>query len=171
MKITVSDLRTDREWRSATGLDKARFEKLLPHFIKSYTEIYGSCLADRLVDTEVAYCIKEESELLLFTLFSLKSGLGYDNLGFVCGMSGSNALRNQRTGLTVLAQVLKSLGHTPIRNFLDKKDLEDYFAKHAIETLIIDATEQRIQRPGEKEAQKSCYSGKKSPHLENANYQ
>jgi hypothetical protein len=42
---------------------------------------------------------------------------------------------------------------------LNVKDFEDFFADE--EQLIIDATEQAIQRPSDKEQQKACYSGKK----------
>ena len=52
------------------------------------------------------YCIKNEENLLLFTLFSLKSGLTYDVLGFVCGMNDSNAKRNQTVGLDIRKQKL-----------------------------------------------------------------
>jgi len=47
----------------------------------------------------------------------------------------------------------------PKGNFLNVKDFEDFFADE--KQLIIDATEQAIQRPSDKEQQKECYSGKK----------
>lgn len=36
MKICVEDLKTDRQFRSATGMDKERFYKLLPVFEECY---------------------------------------------------------------------------------------------------------------------------------------
>jgi len=162
MKITRSDLRVERQWKSATGLDEIRFNKLLPEFEKCYLEMYGTTLASRLVDNGTKYCINNEEELLLFTLFSLKVGLGYDVLGIVCGMDGSNAKRDQEVGLEVLGSTLAKTGDMPRRKFLDSKDFESYFA--GSESLIIDATEQRIQRPSDKEEQNSCYSGKKKAH-------
>lgn len=74
MKFSVSDLRTDRQWRSVTGLDKNRFYKLLEHFKETYMEIYSLPLHDRQVDNDIEYCIRNEEDLLLFTLFSIKSG-------------------------------------------------------------------------------------------------
>ena len=56
-------------------------------------------------------------ELLLFTLFSLKAGLTYDNLGFVSGMDGSNAKRNQDFGLSILREALEVAGVAPKREF------------------------------------------------------
>ena len=114
------------------------------------------------IDNGTEYCINNEDELLLFTLFSLKIGLGYDVLGIVCGMDASNAKRNQEIGLEVLGRTLAKTGDMPMRKFLDSKEFESYFANS--ESLLIDATEQRIQRPSEKEEQKSCYSGKQKAH-------
>jgi hypothetical protein len=96
---------------------------------------------------------------LLYTLFSLKSGLTYDVLGLVSGMDGSNAKRNQTIGLEILGKTLTATNCMPRRNFANIKDFEDFFAGE--EQLIIDATEQAIQRPSDEEQQKKCYSGKK----------
>ena len=159
MKIKISELKTDRQWRAAVGMDKDRFEKLLPLFEKSYKNLYVKSLSERLVENKLGYCIQSEDELLLYTLFSLKSGLTYDLLGFVTGMDASNAQRNQKTGVAVLERALADKGCLPKRNFLNINDFEDFFSD--TEELIIDATEQAIQRPGDEEKQKSCYSGKK----------
>ena len=47
----------------------------------------------------------------------------------------------------------------PPREFKSVQEFEVYFKKES--TLILDGTEQRIQRPQEAEEQKACYSGKK----------
>lgn len=47
MKLNVSDLTTDRLWRSNTGLSKEKFYDLLVEFSKSYQEIYGKSMAER----------------------------------------------------------------------------------------------------------------------------
>lgn len=161
MKINLSDLKTDRQWRSATGLTKERFYKLLPHFKQSYLETYRDALNTRPVESGLNYCIKDEEELLLFTLFSLKSGLTYDLLGLVGGMDASNAKRNQKIGLDILDKTLTSLGHRPKRNFTEVDDFKAYFT--APKYLIIDATEPRIQRPSHPEKPKPFYSGKNNP--------
>ena len=77
-------------------------------------------------------------------------------------MNGSNAKRNQETGLLVLEKALVTSNVFPKRNFLNVKEFEEYFSKD--EQLIIDATEQVIQRPFDKENQKESYSGKKKEH-------
>jgi len=159
MNISCKGLKLDRQWRSAIGMNKERFFQLLSAFKKNYSSYYGDELNFHLVGNKSVYCIKNEEDLLLFTLFSLKSGLTYDVLGFVCGMNGSNAKRNQIVGLDILQLTLDELDHMPRRSFTDVSDFEGFFSKE--EALIIDATEQRKQRPIEKEKQKEYYSGKK----------
>lgn len=159
MKIKLSDLKTERQWRAATGLTTEQFKKLFIGFEKSYKTLYLMTLSERLVENGVGYCIQNEEELLLYTLFSLKSGLTYDLLGFVTGMDASNAQRNQKTGVEVLKKTLVDKGCLPKGHFMNVKDFEDYFSD--TDELIIDATEQAIQRPIDKDAQKSYYSGKK----------
>ncbi len=169
MKIQVSDLTTERKWRAATGFDKRRFEKLLELYKKTYMEIHGQPVKERQIQTEIEYCLNSEEDLLFFTLFSLKSGLTYDLLGLVCGMEASNAKRNQQTGLQVLQRMLQELGYAPKRSFMNVKEFERYFAD--TKDLIIDATEQRIQRPTDKERQKRYYSGKKNAYDKSHDYQ
>jgi hypothetical protein len=161
MKFTVSDLKQDRQWRATIGMNEERFYILLPAFKKAYFETYQEELSKRKVDVDIDYCITNEAELLLFILFSLKSGLTYDVLGIVCGMNGSNAKRNQKIGLEVLVKTLTDLAVMPKRKLLTVEDFEAFFKEE--QDLIFDATEQRIQRPSHQEKQKDTYSGKKKP--------
>ncbi|WP_216726952.1 transposase family protein [Hymenobacter siberiensis] len=112
--------------------------------------------------------LKTEEELLLFTLFSFKANLTYDLLGLVSGMDGSNAKRNQELGITVLQEALEQTGHAPKREFTTVAEFEAYFQEH--ETLLVDGTEQRKQRPGNKEMQKDYYSGKKNARRKRDSY-
>lgn len=160
MKLQISDLGTDREWSAATGCTKTQFEKLLGLFTVSYLELYGKSVTERQAEIEVTPCLSSEEELLFFTLFSLKVGLTYDVLGFVSGMDGSNAKRNQTLGLTVLEQALRAAQYLPRRKFKDATEFAEYLQQE--ETLIFDGVEQRMQRPHDDEAQRAHYSGKKS---------
>lgn len=165
MKLQLSDLKTERQWRAATGYDQARFEKLLVQFTASYLNLYGCPVATRQAGLEIAPSLSSERELLYFTLFSLKSGLTYtlkgtsDLLGLVCGMDASNAKRNQALGLEVLKNALKEANCLPKREFKDAEEFGKYLKNENI--LIFDGTEQRTQRPGDDKAQKENYSGKK----------
>jgi hypothetical protein len=160
MKLQISDLTTERQWRAAIGADQARFVKLLALFTASYEELFGHSVAQRQADLEVTPSLQSEQELLFFTLFSLKAGLTYDVLGFVSGMDAGNAKRNQALGLQVLEQALRTAQCLPQRRFANAAEFAEYYQHE--ETLIFDGVEQRIQRPSEIEAQKDHYSGKKS---------
>ena len=161
MKLSTTDLKTDRQWRSATGLDKKRFMLLLSFFEKAYQEVFGQTLQERQSECPDQPHLPSYEDLLLFTLFSLKSGLTYDLLGLVTGMDGSTAKRSQDLGLYVLQHALVTTGHAPKREFKSPEEFQDYFQRH--KTVIIDATEQRTKRPGDQQYQKDMYSGKKNP--------
>src|SRR5256885_16320901 len=145
MKLKISDLKTERQWRAATGCDQARFEKLRVLFTASYLNLYGKPVAERQADIEVTPSLTSEAELLLFTLFSLKAGLTYDLLGLVCGMDGSNAQRNQQLGVRVLEHALGTAQRLPARSFVNPQEFAAYLKEE--EDLIFDGVEQRIQRP------------------------
>jgi hypothetical protein len=163
MKLSVSDLTTDRKWRSVLGLNKKRFEKLLELFEKAYKDYHKKSMAERLADNPQGNSsIRSYEDLLFFTLFSMKSGLTYDVLGVVTGMNGSNAKRNQTGGLAVLNHCLEREGYLPKRGFETVAEFQEYFKNEA--SLILDGAEQPIQRPSEEEAQKDCYSGKKKTY-------
>lgn len=142
-------------------MNKKRFYLLLPLFESSYLHLYKKTIARKQKEeTRFEFRIKSEEELLLFVLFSLKADLSYDLLGLVFGMSASNAKRNQTIGLKVLQHALEKQGYMPKRNFMNKKEFDEYFS--GIKEVIIDATEQPIQRHSDKEKQKKHYSGKKN---------
>ena len=160
MKLQLSDLKNERQWRAATGFDQARFENLLSLFTTAYHGIYGQSVAQRQAPLEVTPSLTSEAELLYFTLFSLKAGLTYDLLGLVCGMDGANAKRNQELGLAVLQQTLAAADCAPKREFKNVAEFAAYLKDE--KTLILDGTEQRMQRPQDQEEQKAHYSGKKT---------
>ena len=162
MNLSISQLTTERKWRAATGLTQARFNRLLPHFSQAYSRLFDLQIAERAASALHESVIKTEEALLLFTLFSFKSGLTYDLLGFVSGMDASNAKRYQDRGITVLQEALSVTGHLPKREFATVAEFEAYFFQQ--EVLFVDGTEQRTQRPGEYETQKAWVSGKKSAY-------
>ena len=49
MKLQISDLTTERQWRAAIGTDQARFVKLLALFTASYGDLFGYSVAQRIV--------------------------------------------------------------------------------------------------------------------------
>ena len=159
MKISIDDLKTKRQWRSATGLKKEHFCKLLVIFEQSYLKIQGESITEKQTRCPGQSVVQSYEDLLLFTLLSLKAGLTYDLLGLMTGMDGSNAKRNQDLGLSVLKAALRETGDAPQREFKSVEAFQTYFAE--LDTLILDGTEQRIERPQLPNSQKANYSGKK----------
>ena len=160
MRISISDLKTERQWRSSTGYDEPRFRELLTIFGKSYEKLNGFSIEEVKSKSPMESRLNSYEELLFFTLFSLKSGLTYDLLGLVTGMDGTNAMRNQKLGISILKEALLSGGYAPKREFKNVEEFKEFF-KYT-ETIIIDGTEQRIQRPKDVENQKDSFSGKKN---------
>lgn len=161
MNISLNQLKTERQWRSATGMDKSRFEILLSAFQVAYERHFNRTLTERQSESPQECTLNGYEELLFFTLFSFKADLTYDLLGLVCGFDGSNAKRNEDVGVSILKSTLHALGHAPVREFKSVEEFKLYFTKNI--KLIIDSTEQRRQRPADFQSQKEVYSGKKKP--------
>jgi len=151
--------KNDREWRATTGLDERRFLILLQIFEQGYISVFGRRIEYRVADSPEEMTFITYKSLLFFTLFSLKSGLTYDLLGYVFKLDGSNAKRNQALGLEVLKKGLSDADLLPKRSFSSLEAFSAYFSQH--KSVILDGTEQRMQRPGDSEEQKAFYSGKK----------
>ena len=158
-EMTSKIPKNDREWRATTGFDEKRFLKLSEFFDQGYAKVHGRSFSERIADSPKESTLKTSQELLFFTLFVLKSGLTFDILGFVYGFDQSNCLRNYRIGLEVLENALSMAGQMPKRSFESPEEFAEWFSRQ--KTLVLDATEQRIQRPEDNDIQKECFSGKK----------
>jgi hypothetical protein len=77
-------------------------------------------------------------------------------------MDGSSAKQNQDIGLVVIKTALNQSGHLPKKQFDDAQSFKAYLMDKG--AVLIDATEQRTQRPEDDAYQKQLYSGKKSPY-------
>lgn len=159
MRISINDLKTERQWRSATGYTEEKFRKLLEVFEPIYTQRLGEPIESVKAKSPRQSAIQNCEDLLFFTLFSLKSGLTYDNLGLVTGMDGSNAKRNQDLGVSLLKETLQVAKVAPKREFASIEEFQQLFENS--DTVIIDGTEQRVERPQNAVKQKANYSGKK----------
>ena len=159
MAISYKDIRTDRQWRAATGLNEEQFFKLVPLFKSTYESLFDESLENRQNNSTIESTFKTYADLLFFGLYSFKSGLTYDLLGLTFGLSNSNAYQNQSMIIRVLEVTLEKAGCMPKRSFSNEDELKEFLSKET--TLLIDATEQRVQRPDNEQDQKSDYSGKK----------
>ena len=100
--LQIGHLKTERQWRVATGFDEARFNSLLNVFRIACKQFYGESLPSVQAKLEVTLSVTSEAELLYFTLFSLNAGLTYDLLDIAYGMNPGNAKNLQNLGLEVL---------------------------------------------------------------------
>lgn len=152
-------IRSPRQWKSSTGLSQKEFHQLSHDFGEMYEFQHGFSLFELSERTKRDLLLKSYEDCLFFTLFQLKNGLCYDNLGLLVGTDASNAQRNFEKHLGLLSQTLEKLGSMPIRNF---NDIDEFRKKLSNESeLIIDATEHSTERPKDNEKQKDKYSGKK----------
>lgn len=158
MNIKISNLKNERQWKASTGYSSIQFHNLLEKFKNSYIKLKGSEMSDLREGVPDNAKISSYEDLLFFTLFALKSGLNYDLLGIMADMDNSNAKRNLELGISILKDLLLENGYAPKREFESVEQFEKFF--RGTRTLIIDGTEQRIQRPGDN--QKDFYSGKKN---------
>ena len=102
MAISHQDIRSDRQWRSSTGLNAAQFSKLSELFGEAYEEMFGESLTDRQNTSTASSRFQSYEELLFFGLYSIKSGLTYDLLGLSFNLSPSNVYEMQALSLSVI---------------------------------------------------------------------
>ena len=158
--LSYQQIRSERQWKSATGLSQPQFEKLVSYFGQTYEFFQGVSLAESAQRRDVDLCLPTYADCVFFVLFQLKNGLCYDNLGLLIGTDGSNAQRNFEKHLQILAYTLERQGVMPKRNFTNIEEFKACLQEE--KEIIIDASEQATQRPKDKEQQKEYYSGKKS---------
>lgn len=161
MPINFKDIRTDRQWKAATGLTEKQFLGLVQLFGNTYEEIFGESLESDEEQGANEAVFKAYADLLFFGLYSFKSGLTYDLLGLSFDLSPSNVYQNQSIVIRVLETTLARSGHLPKRAFHSEEEFKEYLSGES--AILIDATEQWTQRPENQEEQKSYYSGKKKP--------
>ena len=159
MAIKYQDIRNERQWKASTGLNEKQFFTLANMFGQSYEQLFGVTMTERQGNSTAESTFKSYEDLLFFTLYSIKSGLTYDLLGLTFGLDGANAYQNQAIGLRVLRAALQTGGHMPKRTYESVEEFKEHWSEES--EIFIDATEQRRQRPGNKEEQKEDYSGKK----------
>lgn len=159
MAISYQDIRTQRQWSASTGLTEEQFHKLVPLFGKAYEELFGEDIESRQGHSTEQSTFTTYADLLFFGLYSIKSGLTYDLIGLSFDLSPSNAYSNQATALTVLQAALEQNSLIPIREYSSDEEFIEHWKDES--GILVDATEQRRQRPGNQEDQKADYSGKK----------
>ena len=153
-----------REWQATVGLDYERFASLSLLAERAFLDWRGKTFDQVLTDCPLPgpIRIKTVSDLLFYTLFVLKSGVTFDVAGFLMQFDQSRAHRQFSRRVRLPHFALETEGYLPVRSLENTVEFERIFDPTS--ALIIDATEQPIQRPQDQEYQKECYSGKKKHH-------
>jgi hypothetical protein len=68
MKLEITALKTERHWRSSTGISQEKFYELLPHFGRGYEGIYDKTIEERTSESPNSPSIRGYEDLLFFTL-------------------------------------------------------------------------------------------------------
>lgn len=160
MALNYRDIKTKRLWKSSTGLSEEQFHILSSMFKETYESFFNETLEDKIAQSTSEVRFKTYEDLLFFGLYSLKTDLSYDLLGLSFSLSASNAYENQAVFLAVLEDVLCSNNCLPKRSFKNEKEFKEYISSKG--KILIDVTEQRVQRSASQELQKLDYSGKKN---------
>lgn len=160
MAISYKNIKSSRQWSATAGMKEDKFMELSSHFEKAYVGIFGMEMHERQKNsTNKKIHFRTYKDLLFFILFSIKSGLTYDALGLVFGMTGSNAKAIQTFGLKILKITLRNISMAPAREFPGAAEFKKLIPSD--EPIIVDGTEHRTQRPKDKEVRKERSSGKK----------
>lgn len=159
MSLSYQQIRDERQWRAATGLSQAQFHKLASSFKQTYEDYLGEDISAGEKGTPNERKFRTYEDFLFFILYSIKSGQTYDLLGLSFEMDRATAFRHQTVGMRILELTLANLDYLPKRFFEDVDEFQTYMASE--DKLLIDASEQKRQRPGNQDDQKKAYSGKK----------
>ena len=143
----------ERTSQAAIGVTGKVFFKLLPVFEKVYHKIkkknpYRGGRPEKLRSME---------EKLFFVLYYLKNYPTYDVMGMQFGFNRSSAYKRVQEYMRVLELSLKKSKSLPADSL---RALSKVIGDEKL--VIIDGTEQRKNRPKDKQKQKEYYSGKKN---------
>lgn len=150
IECALADTRTSQ---ATIGLPKAVFESLLPLF----EEALKRMIKKNPYNSGHPYRLKTSREKLFFVLYYLKNYPTYDVLGVEFSMHRSNAYRNVNSYMMALKSALSDCDVMPSSSITElNSKLTD------VKLIIVDGTEQRKNRPKNKEKQRNYYSGKKN---------
>jgi hypothetical protein len=159
MGLSYTAIRTERQWRSATGLSQERFNLLAAEFGKSYQQHYGVSVEEKMKNLGHQFIFTTYEQMLFFVLFVLKNTLTWDNAGLVFGISGPDAYLNFTRFFPLLQTALERLSCLPIRDLKDWQKLRSAFSQQLV--LLMDGSELSVQRPENEQQQQQAFSGKK----------
>lgn len=155
----------ERVFKSITGLTVTEFDDLYERFEPAWVAAEQKRLQRegrrRAVGGGRDYSLSIQ-KLLLMVVIWLRLYPTTNVLGFLFGLSQPTASRNTRRLLAVLHEVSK--GEFPLNNPPRRGqgcELDELLQSHPDLAAIIDATEQPVERPQDREQENLHYSGKR----------
>jgi len=156
LKMTIfQNVRTERQYKSATGLSITEFEQLATFFEK----LYVPKTANPYLKAPYTPVLTHKKEALFFILYYYKTYPTLTNLGLSFGFTESTASGYIDFINPVLKAAYQQAGLDVCRTFVSQEAFDNAFA--GVSDLIIDVTECPTNRPKDAERQKANYSGKK----------
>lgn len=155
MKSIFLNLRTEKQYKASTGLNKKQFNELLSVFEKYYQPKKKSPIKNTLPPV-----LTDKSEALFFVLHYLKSYPTLENMGIYFGMdvrTVSDYLTRTKAALRSSLLELKAICWTV---FKGQEEFDKAF--EGVEDIVFDCTEISVNRPKGYENQELVYSGKKN---------
>jgi hypothetical protein len=164
------NLGRDRTVKATIGMSREKFDALVPAFADAYDRILQERLQSkrmkRLPRGGPKGVLDTAEKRLFFVLYYLKTYPTFDVLGFHFDLSAGHAHDYVVEYMEVLRRALETLEVAPERT---ADSLDNFLAIiEKYDELLVDATEVACVRPADNDAQKARYSGKKTPHPQDA---
>jgi DDE superfamily endonuclease len=153
-----------------TGLTRREFDALLPRFTRAEADLRGTSDRTRRGSPRARAAgagrpyAHQACDRLLMALLWLRVYPTYEVLGFFFALHERNAQLNVRTALEVLDALDDFPFDRPGRDRKKLRSAAEVMAAFPQVRYVIDAKEQRINKPRGEEKQKPYYSGKKKAH-------
>ena len=149
------NLRTDRQYKSATGLSITEFDQLAHFFEKQYQPKTGN----PYLKAPYTPVLTHKKEALFFILYYHKTYPTLTNLGLAFGFTEATASSYIDLLNPILKAAYQHAGIDVCRTFASQEAFDKIFT--GVPDLIIDVTECPTNRPKDADCQKNNYSGKK----------
>ena len=149
------NVRTDPQYKAATGLSQAAFNALYPWFARYYEPKKLNPYT-----TAGSPVLTDKREALFFILHYYKAYPTLQNLGMYFGFSNFAASVCLERLKPCLKAALQAQGIDKSTLFKNQADFDQRFA--TVTDLVIDVTEVPVERAVNQEVQEEDYSGKKN---------
>lgn len=155
------NVRTDRQYKAATGLSLVEFDLLYEQFKAFYVP------KEQLLHLAAEpVLLANKREALFFILHYLKAYPTLQNMGLYFGMSDASASNFLGLLKPCLKAALQQQGNTVQRIFASQQAFDEAF--DGVEDIFIDVTEIPIERAVNQAEQRNHFSGKKTFTRSNA---